>query len=455
MPTLTFRSRIQAPAEQVFTWHERPGAYERITPPWADIELKKFEGIREGDRAVLRVPLGPMHVKWVAEHQEYEEGRQFTDVQVKGPFSRWEHVHRVEPDGPDACYLIDEIDFDVPLGKIGEGLTEHRARHRLERRFAFRHRVMQHDLEVHCKYSRRPLRVAVSGSHGLIGSHLVDFLTSGGHEVVRLVRSKPGAGEVYWNHREGEIEAEKLEGMDAVVHLAGENIFSLRWTDDKKMRIMQSRARGTRLIAEALAKLKNPPAVLLSASAIGYYGDRGSEMLTESSSPGDDMFLSLVAQEWEQASEPAAEGGIRVVNPRMAVVLSPAGGALELMLPVFKMGLGGRVGTKHQFFSWIGLDDVLYALYHCIWTDAVQGAANFSSPEPATMPSFTKTLAHVLSRPAFLNPPTPLVRLVSGEAAEELILPSARVLPQKLLDTGYQFAYPALEDALRHQLGHP
>ncbi len=454
MPTLTARSRIDAPANVVFDWHKRPGALQRLTPPWARVTVKEAGGIQEGDRAVVRIGIGPGNMEWILEHRGYVEGRQFVDVQVKGPFHRWEHTHRFEPDGPDACTLIDRVEFEYPLGKPVEELVQYRVEDQLERQFAYRHRIVKHDLERHRTYSRRPLRVAVTGSHGLIGSALTYFLETGGHEVIRLVRSTPSPGEAYWNPREGIIETEKLEGLDAVVHLAGENVFALRWTEEKKKRILQSRIDGSSLLAETLARLKNPPAVLISASGIGYYGDRGSEVLTEDSPLGETGFITAVAHEWEAAARPAADAGIRLVNARMGVVLSPAGGALQVMLPIFKVGLGGQVGDRDQYLSWIALDDAIYGLYHTIWTDNLQGPVNFTAPNPVTMDVFTRMVARVLRRPSLFTIPSPLLRFISGEAAEDMILTSTRAQPTRLLETGYTFAYPDLEGALRHQLGY-
>ena len=457
MGRLTFKTRIPASAQKLFAWHARPGALRRLSPPWASVELVRHDGIRDGDRAVLRLGLGPLRVRWIAEHFGYEEGRQFCDRQVEGPFARWEHTHRMEPDGPNASYLIDDIEYELPLGGLGDTLGDAAIRQEMNRQFAYRHRITQSDMELHEQYNPegRSLRIAVSGASGLVGSQLTAFLETGGHEVWPMVRERPGEDEqkIYWNHREKEIDAEKLEGMDAVIHLAGENVFAVRWTEEKKKRILASRVEGTRLVAEALAKLDAPPKVFLVASAIGYYGDRGDEKLTEESAPGEKGFLPAVVQEWEAAAQPAAEAGIRTAHLRTGIALSPEGGALEMMLPVFKMGLGGRIGSKDQYFSWIALDDLIGAYYHVLMTDDLEGPINATAPNPVTMETFTHTLADVLNRPAFLDVPTPVLRAVSGQAADEMLLTSLRVLPERLLQTSYDFRYPDLEDALRHLLG--
>jgi uncharacterized protein (TIGR01777 family) len=465
MPTLDFQSRVEATAREVFDWHARPGAFERLVPPWMDVRLEQMDGIRDGQKAVMSVGLGPARKRWVAHHEGYEEGRQFRDVQEEGPFKAWAHTHRFEPLGPeagngeaDASVLHDHIAYEVPLGGLGRWVAGRTVRSQIEHQFAYRHRITRQDLALHRRHADRDrLTVAVSGSSGLVGRSLKALLTAGGHVVRPLVRSRGVARAtpeaVYWNHREGTLDADALEGVDAVVHLAGENIFAPRWTKAKKERIYASRAQGTRLIAEALADLDDPPDVFVSASAIGYYGDRGAERLTEESAPGEGGFLTAVCREWEAATQPAAEAGIRTVNPRFGIVLSPAGGALQLMRPVFLSGLGGTVGDKDQYLPWVALDDVLGAIHHALWNDALEGPVNVTAPAPATMQDFTDTLAQVMRRPSVFHVPSALVSTAMGDAADEFLLASARVLPERLEADGYDFLYPTLEGALRHQLG--
>jgi uncharacterized protein (TIGR01777 family) len=458
MPTIEFASRLPHPAGDVFDWHARTGAFERLVPPWAPVRLESLEGIREGDRAVLRIGPGPVALKWVAEHHDVVEGRQFCDRQVQGPFARWDHTHRFDPDddAPDArSTLVDHIEYELPGGSLGAAAAPYLLEPELERQFRYRHRVTHRDLALHERYNPegRALTVAVSGSSGLVGSALCAFLSAGGHRVKRIVRSGPtGEDEILWNARTNTVEAGGLEGVDAVVHLAGENVFGL-WTDEKKTRIARSRTDGTRLLADALAGLDDPPDVFVSASAVGYYGDHGAGVVTEDTEPRDAGFLGRVCREWEAAADPAREAGIRTVHPRLGIVLTPAGGALRMMLPAFWLGLGGRVGAPDQYFPWIALDDVLGGLYHAIWTESVEGPMNLTAPQPVTMQTYTKTLAGRLNRPAFLNVPTPAVRTLGGEMADEMLLQSARVLPDRLTDTGYDHGYPTLDEALRHLVG--
>src|SRR5919112_2478088 len=295
------------------------------------------------------------------------------------------------------------------------------------------------------------MKALISGATGLIGSALIRELEDEGHSITRLTRSSKGENDVRWDPDAGSIDG-SLEGHDAVVHLAGESIAEGRWTAARKGRIMQSRKKGTRLLAEAIASLSVPPEVMVSASAVGYYGDRGNEVLREDSGPGSD-FLAEVCKAWEAAADPAREAGIRVVHPRNGVVLSTEGGALARILPVFKLGGGGRIGSGRQWWSWIAIDDVAGAIVHALTDDSVEGPVNLGSPNPLTNAEFTRALGEVLNRPTLFPLPAPAARLALGEIADALLLASQRVQPAKLEETGYEFRYPVLDGALRHLLG--
>jgi len=299
------------------------------------------------------------------------------------------------------------------------------------------------------------MRVAITGSTGLVGSAVVTVLSGAGHEVVRLVRRAPapGAKAVRWDPEKGEVDTAGLEGLDAVVHLAGENIASGRWNAARKAAIRDSRVNGTRFLCETLAGLARPPKTLVCASAIGYYGDRGADVLTEESPPGAG-FLPEVCREWEAASLPAAQKGIRVVALRIGMVLSPKGGALARMLPLFRAGLGGVIGSGRQYVSWVVLDDLVGIVLHALQSGELRGPVNAVAPRPVTNREFTKALGDALSRPTSLPVPAFALRLAVGrEMADALLLASARVVPKRLLDTGYAFRSPELEPTLRRLLG--
>jgi uncharacterized protein len=297
------------------------------------------------------------------------------------------------------------------------------------------------------------MRILVSGSHGLVGRALIDSLTGDGHEICRLVRDRVGgSSEIEWHPNKGRIDPQRLEGLDAVIHLAGESIASGRWSAEKKKKIRASRVVGTQLLSGSLAQLSRPPEVLVCASAIGYYGNRGDEVLTEQSSPGND-FLSQVCVEWEEASQAAAEKGIRTITARFGIILAKEGGALAKMLPPFRMGVGGRIGDGKQWMSWIALDDVVGALRLGISKQGLTGPVNFVTPNPVTNSVFTKSLGKALSRPTLFPIPAFGVRLAFGEMADALLLASQRVEPQLLKSVGYVFKYTdvakTLADILR------
>jgi hypothetical protein len=326
-------------------------------------------------------------------------------------------------------------------------------RKKLEATFAYRHRVLAKDLAVHARSARGPMRILVTGSTGLVGRALVAFLESGGHAVYCLTRRPATTDrEIEFNPSKGAIHPSDMEGFDAVIHLAGDPIAKGRWTAEKKRLIRDSRVPFTRRLAETLGALKKPPAVLISASATGYYGTRGDRILRESDPPGQG-FLPEVCLEWEGATEPASQGGIRVVHLRTGLVLTPAGGALEPMLLPFSFGLGGPLGHGRQWWSFIALDDLLYAIHHILMNDSIRGPVNATSPEPLTNAEFTKILGRVLNRPALIPVPKFALELALGAMTEPLLLASARVNPERLLDSGFEFAYPSLEPALRHLLG--
>lgn len=296
------------------------------------------------------------------------------------------------------------------------------------------------------------MKVLVSGASGLIGGALARRLMAAGHDVIPLVRRAPQPGErgVRWDPEAGTIDRPALEGADVVVHLAGENVFG-RWNAAKKQRIRESRVRGTRLVSEALAVLARKPEVLLAASAIGYYGDRGDEALTEQSPPGGD-FLAQVSRDWEAATEPARRAGIRVVNLRFGVVLSRSGGALATMLPPFRLGLGGPVGSGKQMLSWVTLDDAIGAILHVLHDGSFTGPVNVTAPNPVTNREFAKALGRVLGRPAIVPVPAFALRLAFGSEGAEMLQSGQRVLPARLLASGFQFQDVEAEAALRRLL---
>ncbi|MCB1109939.1 MAG: TIGR01777 family oxidoreductase [Chlamydiia bacterium] len=297
----------------------------------------------------------------------------------------------------------------------------------------------------------KPYKVLISGSHGLIGKNLGYFLEFMGHDVWHLNREKRDEDKVVvWDPESGACNLQDFEGFDAVIHLAGENIGKGWWTKRKKQRVLKSRAEGTERLAKVIGKLSQPPQAFISASAVGYYGNRGNELLNETSGPGKGLFISEVCKRWEQASRELEDRGIRVAHTRFGMVLSAAGGALKQMLRPFKWGVGGKIGSGHQYISWVAIDDVVGALYHVMMTPDLKGAVNVVAPNPVPNTIFSKKLAKILNR--WLGPPLPefVVRLLMGQKGEELLLTSTRVEPQRLNESGYNFHYPKLSQALDH-----
>ena len=453
---LTYRTELEGSSpEEVFAWHERPGALERLTPPWADVEVLEHPESLDGGRAVLRIRRGPATVRWELRHTDYEPGRGFSDEQVAGPLAKWRHTHRFLPREGGGCVVEDEVEVEPPLGAAGAALGPGLIRRELDRLFAFRHRRLRTDLARHAEHADRPrMTVAITGSSGLIGTRVRHFLTTGGHEVVRVLRDRRGLrdGDAYWNPDAGEIEADRLVGVDAVVHLAGASIAAGRWTEARKRRIRESRVRGTELIARTLAELSEGPRTLVSASAVGYYGDRGSEPLTEAAGPGRG-FLAEVCRAWEAATRAAERAGQRVVVLRNGVVLSPAGGALGQMLFPFKMGMGGRIGSGDQYVSWVDLDDLVALIHRALQDDRLSGPVNGTAPYPVTNATFTSALGRVLGRPTLLPVPALAVRAAFGQLGREALLEGQRVLPRKAEAVGFSFFYEGVEESLRFQLG--
>ena len=456
MQTTTYLKQTSLPADpqQLWNWHTRPGAFERLAPPWQSMTIEHpGSGLSEGSEVRLLLKKAGLPLRWLARHREVQPPHSFVDVQARGPFRHWEHRHEFLANPEGGSLLRDEIRYALPFGSIGHLIAGRSTAADIERTFIYRHRTTVDDLRLHSRYRDRPkMRVAISGAGGLMGSALSALLTTGGHEVVRLVR-EPSTSQTaaLWDTERGALELEKLEGLDAVMHLAGENIAGGRWTTERMRRIRASRIEGTRSLLESFDRLERPPKVVLCASAIGIYGDRGDEILDEASSPGRG-FLADVGRAWEDAAL-AGSFPARRVQARFGVVLSPQGGALAKMLRPFKLGAGGRLGDGDQYMSWISIDDAVSVLLTALFDERLTGQVNVAAPHPVSNSEFTRTLGRVLSRPTLAHVPRRLARLTFGRMADEVLLSSARVHPGKLLEVGYEFRHDRLEVALRHLLG--
>ena len=451
MPTFEKRFEMPVSRDALFAYHARPGALRRLIPPWQTARIvESSEHIRDGARVVLEMKVGPLWKRWVAEHFAYVEGRQFRDRQASGPFASWTHTHRFE-DGPTpgTSVLIDHVEYELPLGTIGAAAGGAFVRGELERMFAFRHARTRNDVARHAGVA--PLTIAVSGAGGAIASNLIPFLTTAGHRVRRLVRDgSAGDDAIRWDAATGDVDGDRLGACDALVHLAGKNI-AVRWTDRNWREIESSRVDATRRLCETIARMPRRPRVLVCASAIGFYGDRGEEPLTESSPRGDGRAAEL-CERWEAATHPARYAGVRVVNLRIGVVVSANSGAVAKLLTPTRFGVGGPLGGGEQWLSWIAMDDVVAAIDASVRDEALVGPVN-AVTGGVRQREFAQTLGRVLHRPAFVPTPALAVTTIFGEMGRELLLASARVEPTRLRERGFAPTWPTLERALRFELG--
>ncbi|QDT03004.1 Epimerase family protein [Rubripirellula lacrimiformis] len=450
--TQEFVAQVSLPCavEDAFAYHDRPGALARLIPPWESVELEHSDdSLAVGSRVTLTTKFAGIPLRWHAQHTLYDPPRQFADTQLSGPFAAWDHSHQFTASG-DQSILRDSISYRIPAGSVGRLMTSGLVRKKIQRMFAYRHRLTHDDLQLQADRPAPAMTVAISGSTGMVGSQLSALLGVLGHRTRAIVRSADGSEDqiAAWS---GDSEVQKLDGVDAVVHLAGKPIADCRWTDSVKQQIRDSRVIKTRQLCQSLAGLKNKPKVLICASATGIYGDRGDDVLTESSAP-DTSFLADVAKQWEQACQAAVDAGIRVVHVRFGIILSPQGGALAKSLLPAKFA-GGSLGSGQQWWSWIALDDAVGSIYHAITDPEINGAVNVVSPHPIRNVDFAKTLGRVLGRPALFPAPAFALRLALGEMADALLLASARVKPTKLESAGYRFRFTDLESFLRYALG--
>jgi uncharacterized protein len=440
----TRSSVVEVPRPEVYAWYQRPGAIVRLTPPWMPVRIKREATDLGSGTAVLGFPFG---LDWTARHSGAVAPAQFVDELDSAPLRwavRWRHTHDFEALSPNRTRVIDSIDTNVPSFLLRSMLD-------------YRHRQLADDFAAlgrAVEGGMRPMTIAMTGSHGTIGTALSALLTTSGHRVIRLVRG-PADGP---DERQWDVEApdpKLLQGTDAVIHLAGASIAG-RFSTAHRRAIRDSRIGPTAALARLAAETTDGPEVFVSASAIGYYGpDREDEPLTEKSGPGGGYLATLV-EDWERATRPAADGGLRVVNVRTGLVQTPAGGVLQLQYPLFAAGLGGPLGDGHQWQSWIGIDDLADIYHRCLYDSRLTGPVNAVAPEPVRNREYSATLARVLHRPMLLRVPELGPRLILGkEGTAELALASQRVLPRQLTDIGHTFRHPDLDGALRHLLGRP
>ena len=434
-------THVSFPRQRVVDWFMRPGAFVRLAPSFDRISAPGLTpGIAEGMKSAFRLSVGPLRFNWKSIHH-VEADHNFTDVMISGPFTKWKHHHQFLSE-KSGTRLLDQIEWRGPISSLFTPIFKAKVNRTLVRNFQFRQRRLLHDLNRHEKYSDQPrLKIGITGATGVIGSALSAFLSTGGHEVFHFVRRESEHDhEIFWNPKTQKIDAEKVRLLDAVIHLAGENVAGQRWTPAFKKEVLESRSLGTALIAKTLADLKDKSRKLISASAIGIYSGG---------------FLGEVCEAWEKALEPALhQEHLKVTITRIGVVLTSKGGALkELTLPTL-LGLGGKMGNGKQMMSWISQDDVISAFLEILFNpNAQEKIYDLVSPQPIEQQELSRTLSKVLHRPHFFTTPAFAIKMAFGQMGEEVLLSGQEVLPKGLQKFGFKFEFTSLEDLLRFELG--
>lgn len=449
-----FETPIQVPVAELAAWHFRAGAFTRLQPPWAPVrEIEPAWPVTVGRRPVFEGRLGPFPFRWEAEYVEVHPESGFTDRMMRGPFARWEHRHRFLSLGTGGCLLRDEVDCELIGGTAGRRLGAAYARRQIERLFHFRQNLTRGDLERWTgRRARFPKSVLIAGGTGLIGRGLTAFLRSLGITVWVLTRRPGGVGDIGWDPVAGRLESGPWEECEAVVNLAGEGIASRRWTEAYKKRLVTSRVDSTGFLCRRLAGLPYRPQVFISASAVGIY-ETGAILPTGEVGPLGNSFLARLCQAWEDSTRPARNAGMRTVLLRVGLVLTPAGGALAKMLPIFRMGLGGPIGRGTQRLSWIGQTDLEDLILTAMVDERYEGPLNAVAPTAPTNAELATVLGRVLGRPARWRAPAWALRAVFGEMAEATMLADQAAAPVLAQSLGFAFRHPGLEDALRSVLG--
>ena len=457
--SFSHESVIPANASEVFSYHGRNQSILRLAPPWEKLDLLNLTEDAESLATLdLRIRLGSLKTNWQVQREEFAQKRTVVYSQSKGPFRYWKHTQSFRSLDDDSSSLRDLVQFSLPFaGLTNNRLGNHLVRKRLKRLFLYRHSTAQNDMR-HCTRLKAfpKSKVAITGGNGLIGSELSVYLQAQGHDVTILSRS--GKSRVWgipvqqWDPRAKTADWKELDGNDAWIHLAGENLASGRWTTKKLQSMRSSRVESTRFLAEGFKKMAHPPKVFISPSGIGYYGDGADAELSETAEKGNGILANL-CEEWEGASAEIEAMGIRRVVLRIGIVLTPKGGALAKLLPIYKAGLGGRQGKGTQYWSWISMDDLLRIFHTALSDPDFEGVYNAVSPTPLQNRDFSSALAEKVKRPGFCAAPSGVLSLLLGKMAYETLLASQRVHPQRLETCGFEFDFPTLDLALSHIFG--
>ena len=437
-------STVLAPASFIYDWHTRDGAFERLLPPWERVQLIQSDGAFDRRSVYLKMKRYGLSFYWTAQHRDVIPGRQFVDEQVKGPFKSWRHSHVFHPLADDRTKMVDDIDLAMPLSFLSHALMGRSIKHDISRMLSYRHGIVTHDLQLQYEWPLEPQVIAITGASGLIGRSLVHFLRAAGHTVKLLVRkNRPDwSYELCWDPEVGILD--DFSDVSTVIHLAGESIASpLRWTEQKKNRLVRSRIRSTQALVQQFRDVPNRIHTFICASAVGIFPS-SKQVMTESS-PHGDRFLSRLVSDWEAECDPIRDR-IRVCNARFGVVLHPSGGMIQRLRPLMRAGVLGRVGDGDQYMSWVALDDALRAIYFMMANPALNGPINVVAPHAQPQLDWVKEWARASFRPALVPLPKGVVNDVMGEMGHELLLQSQRVSPKKLTEANFRFQCPTMTD---------
>jgi uncharacterized protein len=455
------RSEIPYDVHDVFNYHARYRAIDRLIPPWSFLKIiKRNNGLENGATSILGLQYGPLKLKWIAKHFGYIQDQIFQDEMIKGPFKNWKHIHSFTPNKLNGCIIEDKIEYSLPYGLNKFYIFRNRLNKTLYQMFSYRHRILQNDLKLwDILKENKGKRILISGSTGLIGSALIPFLdTSGEHNITRLVRpsskyadSSNNSNSRVWDPDTGKVDPSDLEGFDTIIHLCGESIGG-RWSKIKKKRIYDSRVMTTELLCNTIKKLKNPPSTMLCASAIGYYGSHGEEVVTEETTAGDG-FLANLCVDWEAQAKSVEAIGIRVVYARFGLILSPKGGIVKLLNHASFLKAGITFGSGSNVFNWVSIEDVIGSILYSIGNTTIHGPVNVVSPNPVKASDFSEIISKILENQFLLRIGYGFMKLAMGDFADTISDSNGVVKPQKLMDSGYPFMNPNLEDALRLLLG--
>lgn len=443
---LTFKhqSKIPSSLETVFTWHTRKPAFGRLFPAYIQSKLIHIRGDFPNQEVYFKFFNFFIPIYWKAKHIDFKANSYFTDIQKKGPFKSWKHLHLFTETKDKLCNLTDNIEYSLPLPFITHKLFKHYFDKMLKKQFKFREKRLIQEFSILSKFDTKPLKILISGSSGLVGSELSAFLAAAGHQVTALKRKALNSSDSVLNYKTA--EARNLEGFDVIIHLAGESVMGL-WSAKKKQEIYNSRVLSTQFLCKQIQSLKQPPKILITASAIGYYPESSNgEAFDENAAMGE-SFLAEVVKDWENATNSLKNtSATRVVHARLGLVLHPKGGSLFPLNLFTKLGLAHSFGKGNNIWSWVSLDDVIYSFYHIIHSPEIVGPINIVAPEPVSQTETLQTLAKHLKRPYFLKIPRFLVKLLLGEMGQNLILANQRIKPQKLLDSRYLFLHRNLQE---------